>query len=260
MLVIRSNQIVAMRDARLQQLMQADIRNFFAEDCAVLGTATIEKATALAVDRARTYGFTRTEEAVRYIRLIFLLGSYFDEDPLLPWASAILNNQWIVSPVVRMHNLYCTAADFCRRTAGKDGRRYQAALLRIRRTSYEYLSQQRTGVRSVDARTILYTLYPELYRSMSEQTFAALLALGSAKAKAYGLGNGGGYFICLVIMCMVGSNFDRDVLYEWIMPALRATTEPEQKARQLHQIAMDHLDKYRLFNRAAKEDSAQKEN
>jgi len=243
MLILRSEQLAAMRAARLRQNVLADVHLQFGEDCRILGPDLVESAIALGVARARRHGFLRTAEVRRWVRLMFLLGSYFDEDPLLPWAAAILDDARASSPAARMHDLYGAAGTFLRDTAGADGRRYQAALLRIRRTGFDELT------RGDPART-LYRLYPAYYRSLSRRTLGDALARSAARVQAHGLGPES--MSCwLVLTCMAGTHVERDPLYAWITPALQASAPPDDKARRLHRLVMDHLDRYALFRRPA---------
>ncbi|KQV28619.1 hypothetical protein [Massilia sp. Root335] len=243
MLIVRSEQLAAMRAARLRQHLLADVHQQFGEDCRILGPDAVDKAIALGMTRAGRHGFLRTAEVRRWVRLMFLLGSCFDEDPLLPWAATILAGARAASPAARMHDLYGAAGAFLRDTAGADGRRYQTALLRIRRTGFDELT------RGDPVRT-LYRLYPAYYRSLSQRTLDDTLVRSAARVQAHGLGQEG--LSCwLLLTCMAGTHVDRDPLYAWIAPALQASAAPGDKARLLHRAVMDHMDRYALFRRPA---------
>jgi hypothetical protein len=80
-----------------------------------VGEAALTRVVADGVRAARSYGFGGQQASMLFIVLKFVLGAGFDRDPLLPWASATLNDPAIASPAKRLDKLYLEGAAFLRR-------------------------------------------------------------------------------------------------------------------------------------------------
>ena len=249
MLIVKADQRAAMWPALLRQRVVAHVKASYPEDYAVLGPDLVGRAADVGIARAASHGFLLGDEVEKYVDLMFLLGSRFDEDPILPWAAAILANPAIGSPHVRIHNLEVTAAGYLQRTTGEDGEHYKAALIRARRTPFEELIARRADDPVKDLQLLLYWLYPQQYLSLSKASLAGLTARAAAAAEAHRMDIREGRAILAALMSLVGSHFDTDLLQPWAAPVLAAPDAPAVKIRALHQAAMDRLDRYRLVNR-----------
>jgi hypothetical protein len=248
--MIRDEQFAAMRRSRLRERVRVHVGEDFPEDCAVLGEEQVRDAVELGIERAGKHGFHDEDEVQKYIKLMFVLGSYFDEDPLYRWAALILTNGRMTGSSVRMHNLYATAAGYLEQTAGPDGEAYRAALVRARRMPFGELTRPRTSDPIANLQSVLFELYPEQYRALDQGSFDAMVAQGDAASSAYGVGSREGRLVYFTLMFMAGSHFDHDPLHAWVAPVLRSDSVPDVKARELHRAAMARLDRYRFVNRS----------
>jgi len=249
MLVVRAEQRTAMWPSLLRQRVTAHVREGYPEDYAILGAETVKAAVDLGIARAAQHGFEQGDDVEKYVDLMFLLGAYFDEDPLYPWAVHILNDPGLASPSIRIHNLEVTAAGHLLRTAGAEGEHYKAALVRARRMPFEDLVRRRAEDPSADLQALLYGLYPQQYTSLTKATLAALVARASNAGDVHGMASREGRLILAALMFLLGSHFDRDPLQPWAPPVFQGRSDPATKTKELHQAAMDRLDLYRLVNR-----------
>ena len=247
MLVIRKEQLKAFSDSMVKNFedtMLSILREDFAEACEVLGEAQTRRVIKLGMSRASMHGFEARGDMCDYIALMFRLGSYFDEDPLLPWAAYELEGKEGVSVSSIMNNLYSEAMDYLDRTAGENGENYTSALQRLRELSFEYFTEIDSGDLHQDTRTFLTMLYPERYVETAQESLRSALDLGKASATKHGMGTGAGIILYIGAMFMLGSHFDRDPLYPWACDILRDTTmsTPNTKAQRLHEAFVARID------------------
>ncbi|MFV0410752.1 MAG: hypothetical protein ACK5LJ_13985 [Paracoccus sp. (in: a-proteobacteria)] len=104
-------------ERQVEYILETD--RFHAEH---LGEAGIREVVQLGVKRGRVYQITRESPLKLYIHLMFYLGSYYDVDPLLPWArkelvSAAHGN----SQPNRMNALRAEFLKYLRATSGGHG-------------------------------------------------------------------------------------------------------------------------------------------
>ncbi|MDX2060420.1 MAG: hypothetical protein SFV24_21600 [Gemmatimonadales bacterium] len=253
MLIVTAGQRTAMWSPLLRQRVIARIREGYPQDFQILGAEQVGRVVDLGIARAAEHGFVQGDEVEKYVDLMFLLGSHFDEDPLLPWAAHILTDQGLASPWIRITTLEVTAAKQLLLTAGAEGEHYRAALVRARLLPYEDLIRVRAEDPVADLQRLLYSLYPELYRTQSRTGLAAMMAKATAAAEQFGMAGRDGRTVLAALMFLVGTHFDRDPLHPWATEALAQPLDPVAKARALHSAAMARLDQYRLVNRTGGE-------
>jgi hypothetical protein len=254
MLIIRNEQRAAFKADRREQFKRdvlIELEPDFPEDFKVLGETQVRKVIDLGIERAEAHGLRTQDEIEHYIRLMFVLGSYFDEDLQLPWAGRTLREAGPVS--VRFGKLRSLVTRYLRSVAGFDGEHYRRALLRARGKSFESLTTSASGNLVDDIRAQLAELYPQQYRVTTGKMLADLIAQGRASAENHGMGNWEGTVLYVVLMFMLGSTFDHDPLHAWATVVLNdQSVEPELKARQLHAAALVRLEMYIEANRAVK--------
>ena len=131
MLIIRREQMDAFSPLIRKKFVDevlAYIRGYYPEDCEALGDEQTRRAIDLGVDRAAAHGFDIKGDVCSYITLMFSLGSYFDEDPLVPWTAEVLEDKETDRSAV-MERLYAKTKNYLRMVAGENGQYYRSALL-----------------------------------------------------------------------------------------------------------------------------------
>jgi hypothetical protein len=93
MLVIRQEQMEALRKARIEQFearMVVHLKQLMPEQCAALGDEAMRHDIRHGMARAAEYDITAERDVARYLELALLLGRDFDSSPSSPWARPIL--------------------------------------------------------------------------------------------------------------------------------------------------------------------------
>ena len=253
--------MLVMRDAQMGTFEQAAVHNFenrllshlkefFPRHCEILGDEQVRKVIRLGIERAEQYELFSERDLHLYVGLMFMLGSYFDQDPQLPWAAKILTDENIVYPNDRADQLYDRAMVFLNEAAGKENQYLEIALRKVREFPVSALT--RTGEnRDLSfgdyALKSLYALFPEKYEAVGDSAIRQMIRQGYQSARGYGLTGEAGIATYIGLMFMLGSGFDRDPRYPWAEAILTdaVLSDPVRKGEALYQSAMAYLDQWR---------------
>jgi hypothetical protein len=100
--------------------MLVHLRTFSPGDADLLGETGMRRVVRLAIERARAYGVTNPAMLRLYVELMFMFGSFFDTDPLHPWAGEILRDPALAGEVERTRLLYDAMCQYQDAVAGPD--------------------------------------------------------------------------------------------------------------------------------------------
>ena len=100
------------------QSLEMRLQRLFPAKCAYVGEENVRRAVANGVVSARVYGITTERGAILFTAMRFVLGGGFDQDLLLPWASATLNDPALPDQYKRADRLYAEGMSFLRRWWG----------------------------------------------------------------------------------------------------------------------------------------------
>lgn len=109
MLVVRKEQMEALAQAQLENQIVDHLYEFFPEQCETLGQLEVCKIVRYGFERAESYGIVADGDVCQYIDVMMVFGRDFDTDPELAWGGAILNDESIKDPSIRIEWL-CDAA------------------------------------------------------------------------------------------------------------------------------------------------------
>jgi hypothetical protein len=84
----------------------ARIERVFPAKCQYVGADRVRDLIPHGIEAASTYGITTERGVTLFTVLMFVLGSGFADDLLLPWASATLNDKGITNQIHRVDRLY----------------------------------------------------------------------------------------------------------------------------------------------------------
>jgi hypothetical protein len=87
----------------------------FPAKCQYVGEEAVRRLIPAGTEAANGYGITGERGVLLFVVLMFVLGGGFDRDPLLPWASAVLNDETITDPRKRVDRLYAEGVSALRR-------------------------------------------------------------------------------------------------------------------------------------------------
>jgi hypothetical protein len=90
----------------------------FPSKCEYVGEANLGRLVRLGVGSAKTHGITTARGVVLFVSMMFVLGSGFDKDPLLPWVSAILDDPSVTDSDEKVDMLYTGAITSLKRWQG----------------------------------------------------------------------------------------------------------------------------------------------
>lgn len=252
MLVISGNQMKTFEQAAVRNFenrLLAHLQEFFPKHCEILGNDQMRKVIQLGLKRAEPYGLISERGLHLYIGLMLMLGSYFDEDPQLPWTAKILTDENIVDPRRRADRLYRRAMAYLNQAAGKDSQYLDRALHKAREFPVSALS--RTGEDKLISfgdylLKLLYRLFFEKYDAVGETNIRQMVRQGYQTAKAYHLTGEPDLAAYICLMFMLGSGFNHDPQYPWADIVLNdaALIDSTQKGESLYKAAMTHLEKW----------------
>ncbi len=252
MLVIRDSQMLAFEQAAVRNFENRlidHLKEFFPRQCEILGKEQTRKAVRLGIERAEQYGLVSERDLHLYVGLMFMLGSYFDQDPQLPWAAKILADGNIADPSTRADRLYDRAMAFLNEAAGKENQYLDRALRKARELPASILS--RTGEdRQLSfgdyILKLFYAWYPEKYQAVGDSAIRQLVRQGYQAARGYSLTEEKGITVYLGLMFLLGGGIDRDPQYPWVEQVLNdvALTDPARKSDLLYKSALAHLEKW----------------
>jgi hypothetical protein len=120
MLTIQSEQLLALSLGPFRNWMVGHVKEFFPEQCEVLGESGIREAIEYGISRAKNYGIVNDGDVAQYIDVMFAFGRDFDTDPQFPWADAILNDMTEENAPAKSARLYHTAMEYLRELTTTD--------------------------------------------------------------------------------------------------------------------------------------------
>jgi len=251
MLTITDAQLEALQDAAEARRCGVNVEwlaERFPEDAELLGAAGMEHVVQFGIRRARRHGFAEPRSLTRYIVLMFVFGSFFDEDVLFDWPAGALAGDGDEN--TRIDRLAAAGKAYLDPIAGPDGAQYRRALVRAFQLGFRELD---VSPDRVDDRIggVLRQVYPEQARTLSPGRIAAALAQAGERSSAYGLSPGAGPMIWALLMVLIGGGFDRDPLHPWAGALLSAPEpdDPRRRSRALYDGAMRRLAEYMAANR-----------
>ncbi|MEM7153138.1 MAG: hypothetical protein AAF799_09855 [Myxococcota bacterium] len=240
MLSLRSDQTLALADAAwaaTELELAARIVAVFPVDAALLGPDDLQRTVHYGVTRARARGFETVGEVCRYVDLALVLGSDFDVDPLLPWATEILARPGAAGP--KLDDLDAVALAYLTDVAGEHGEHYTRALLRARRLRLDHLE----GID--DLEVLLSTLYPAKYREAQlDRSFGRFVEHVDHQVEAFGFHEVPGARPCFAaLMFLLGSGFAEDPRWPFAARGLESTGTPSYRLGGLLSRAQRHLER-----------------
>ena len=108
MLTIRSPQMAVFAEdsaARFLQGALAHVRRYFPAQCIAVGDNAVVFFLKQGIRRAQDYGFESEYDILRFLNLIFSLGSDFDQVAKYAWMQPYLSEMREMSPTTRMDAL-----------------------------------------------------------------------------------------------------------------------------------------------------------
>lgn len=238
MLVMRETQMATFKQAAIHNFenrLLEHLKKFFSKHCEILGEEQVRKVICLGIERAGQYELVSERDLYLYVDLMFMLGSYFDQDPQLPWAAKILKDENIVYPNDRIDRLHDRAMAFLNEAAGQESQYEERALRKVCELPASALS--RTGEDKELSfgdymLKLLYALFPEKYQAVGDVAIRQLVRQGYQSARGYHLTDEKGIATYISLMFILGGGFDNDPLYPWVSTLLHGQSQPDPLRRE----------------------------
>jgi hypothetical protein len=237
----------------MNSLLRADALEYlwrqFPNHCIVLTDPGTRKFIELGVDRAARHGFHSARDLHSYLTLMVFLGSYFDDDPQLPWAAPLL------AQGMPMDRIFDAAVNAVEPVIGPYGEHYRRALIWVRAQPYTSLEVNYGGDAGASLERWLSDMYVRKFQSLPRPVVAELLHSIEARANRHGIGTRAGLLTLAALMFLLGHAVERDPLYPWAGAVLADTTLPQEaKAAALHREALRQLNRFMVLDRYVRED------
>lgn len=247
MLMIREEQMAVFEQAVVKNFasrVYEHLQKFFSEHCQSLGADQVRKVIRLGLKRAEHYQLISERDVYLYVSLMFLLGSYFDEDPQLPWVAELLKDQAPETANTRMAPVYDQAMTLLDSMVGPENEYLRQTLGMLQQSQiFESLPEAPSfGHRLL---LLLQALAPQKYQVLGDNILRDLVRHGYGTAKQHGLTTERDAMIYLSLAFLLGSGFDHDPLYPWVAEVLAnlEKIDPAQKGKALYAAARKHLAK-----------------
>ena len=243
MLIIREAQLKTFEEAALAQFeerMAGYLDESFPRESVLQDPVRKRAIITFGRERAGRYGITSERDIFFFLTLMFMLGSWFDEDPQLPWCATRLADQSILYPPARLRRLHSEALDYLDQVAGEENEHLIKALLRIR--VFDPASAEKIAGEQFETEMVrtLFRLYPQKAGCQGEEATRAVVRSAAALAAQRGIGGRKATCLLAGIAFMLGSGFYRDPLFPWAEAALRPDAPADLDA--LQRGAMAHLE------------------
>ena len=252
MLIIRKEHLGSFRAEALldfEERMLEHLKRFSPRHFRVLTDDQVRAVIREGIARAACHRLTSERSIRYYVDVMFMVGSGFDADPLLPWAASILAEA--AGEATRVDRLYVGAWAHVERVLddyrGLDGAtdqgRFIIELRQIRNDRDEPLSaealldfRERTSAR-------LSRLFPRKHERAGEAAVGALLDRGVASAARHGITTERGAVVFIAMMFVLGAGFAEDPLLPWVSAILAdvSITDPRARVDQLFSGAVTCL-------------------
>jgi len=246
---IRREQMEALDQAawrRFEQRAIQHLKETFPKHARFRGEEGLRNTVRSGLDRARQRGLTSERGLLLYLEQMMMLGSGFDTDPQLPWASFILSDQSIGDEAARVERLLERSREYFERVAGPRGEHIDRALQRVRQAPVEGFVASGGGDFDAYMRAKLNAIYPEKCADLGEEGLRALVRQGVEFARNHDLTTERGVVVSIVLMLFLGSGFAEDPQFPWAAQVLAdpALKEPSARADRLYSAAKEYLERW----------------
>jgi len=204
-----------MAEKRLLGLSDAvtkTLKEQYPKQCRILGDAELKSFCDECVTKAYKYGASNYGELRSYTALAWVLGSGFDDDPLLPWAQEILESEELFENKIedmtnRVHDVYYFATL-------KKLQEYQDALNRLLGLDFSDIKKFTSYVDVV--RTLEY-IYPQRVEALGGRDLLKerLKVACYEKTIRYNIDHPIGIFVYASLVFFLGHKVDDDPLFGW---------------------------------------------
>lgn len=248
---VSREQILAIGHARqldeFEDEMVPHLRAFAPNDSEALGDVGVRRVVRLGIQRAAVHGITDVGLLRFHVELMFMFGSHFDTDPLLPWVTEVLRDPTMPDPQRRTTRLYEALFVYLPAVAGPRRSFAIQSLRNLRLHGFDLLAGAAPrGQRILEA---LEQAYPERCRYLGDGPLRRFVDHAAEKAASHGLDTDRAVNLVAFAMFVLGHGFAEDPLHPWAREALAGTSQREPRLRRGLEAYVDrsvrHVDRRR---------------
>lgn len=210
------------------------LQHFSPRHASMLGERGLRDVVELGIERARPYGLTNPGVLRFYVELMFLYGSFFDTDPLFPWAAQALGDGSLADPGARASNLHDQMSWYYDTVSGPDLASDRDAL---RAATQVRAGDALPGTRDFeeDLMAKLAALHPARASYIGEGRLRTLVRAAVAGAESNAVGTASGATLFAMLMFTKGHGFVNDPIVPWARATLDegAADDPGSRAERL---------------------------
>jgi hypothetical protein len=244
MLVIRESQLAAFAGASqagLERRLRAGLAESFPHGAGRFGAAALAALVQLGIEKAAAHGLEAEADVLNYLRLMFLLGSHWEQDPQSAWAAAMLRGEQGAA-AQRVGALWERAQAWRQRVMGEGDAQHLAALRYVLGSSVEELCKSPSRSQR-DLLIQLAAVHPRKFAEVGEQNLYDLTRLAVEGCKRFDLADRWAVVLITQLMFLFGAGFLGDPLYAWAHEALQEAADAgvDEKLERLLRAARAHL-------------------
>ncbi len=221
-MIVRAAQIETLeayaKDAFTKEMAE-HLKSFAPKLCEVVGDPAVRRIAESGIERARSYGLTNRGPVRFFLELTCTLGSGFDTDPQLRWASETLTDGSIPTDMFRAERLHERMVVYLDRVAGPNHEYAIDALKKLLEFNFEIAPREGWSEEAV--LKVIARLYPQKYEFVGESIARTITQEAAGEAAQYGLPAGKGAAALAGTKFAMGHQICEDPWYPWIGTALK---------------------------------------
>lgn len=239
MFSVTEAQIEAMRVDRVdkceRRLFEA-IKNDFESDTDRLGPDATRAVVRWGMKNSRSHNRNTERDMYIYLALMFMLGSYFDKDPQLPWVRKILDGGG------SMDKIHERVMRYMDHVIGENNENLVQALMECRHLDLESLPTPFQPNFNSRCLQLLQSIFPQKFQHQGKQATLMFINQSVALSKAYKMEKGSA--LLAILGFILGSGVDKDPVHPWIQDILQDTAlDSEAKRQSVHREGLKFIEK-----------------
>jgi len=219
-MIIREEQFTAFgayaEDAFVKE-MCVHLRSFAPKLCQVAGEPALLHITKSRIERGRSYGLSNRGPLRFFLELTCTLGTGFDTDPQLKWASDVLTDKSIETDMLRAGQLYGRMISYLDQVAGPN---QQYAIDALKRLLDYNLDAPHEAWSQSSTTEAMARFYPQKFEFVGESAMRKIMRQAAKEASGYGLPPGEGTAVLSAMKFAMGHLICQDPFYPWISATL----------------------------------------
>jgi hypothetical protein len=222
--------------------MVQHLRAFNPKHCEHLGESSIRQIIRLGIQEAKKYGFTNRGPVRLYLECMFLLGSYFDRDPLYSRISDVLIDCQYSNQMSRAEDLCDKLQKYVAKVFGPSRAFQLLAVQRMAKVSVDD-SALRSGNQGEVIVSSLKDFFPQKARFVGDSSLHALSEWGIKAVEPLAASTNTEVVLFTTLGFMLGRAFTADPQFPWISATLKDSTArtPDTRIAEVYKQTHSYL-------------------